>query len=275
MKRYRILQFDFDSRALGLSMKIEEDWPPEVRQLHEANHEKVRASVLAEFGSEAAERKLADFIELGPKSFSVLAFHNKFLVQIRAAFVIGSYYPALTGACALGERILNHLVRTLREDFASTPEYKRVVKDSFNSWSTPIEVLESWKVLLPEVAAKFRQLWDLRWRAIHFDPKTDRDDRPLALQAIRLIDQIVQGQFGAWGSMPWLLLLPGEPYIAKEAETLPFVRRVYLPNCRLVGPRHKLDIVEGRFVIHDDFPYEDREVTDEEFRKLREQQKFA
>ena len=68
-----------------------------------------------------------------------------------------------------------------------------------------------------------------------------------------------------------MLILPGEPYIAKAAEEVPFVKRVYLPSCKLVGPRHQLEIRDGRFLVHDEFPYEDREVSDEEFGQLRKQ----
>jgi hypothetical protein len=73
-----------------------------------------------------------------------VAFHNVFFNQVRDSFVIGSYYPALTAACALGERILNHLVLGLRDSFRTAEEYKRVYrKDSFDNWMIPIDVLEA------------------------------------------------------------------------------------------------------------------------------------
>lgn len=54
-------------------------------------------------------------------------------------------YPALVGACALGERILNHLILDLRGAYAHTPEYKRVHrKDSFDDWRVPIDTLAAW-----------------------------------------------------------------------------------------------------------------------------------
>jgi len=270
MKRYRILQCDYDTRAYFLSLKIEDDWEPTVRHLHQQSKEAIREGLVRQYGEFSADLKVENFVALGPKSFSVLAFYNKFAEQVRGAFVVGGYYPALTGACCLGERILNHLVRTLRQDFASTAEFKRVAgKQSFDNWNIAIDVLEAWNVLLPDVVVKFRDLWKLRWRAIHFDPATDCDDRPLALDAIKLLSEIIQAQFGAWGRQPWLLLLPGESYIAKDAEANPFVRHVYLPNCRLVGPRHTLDLHDGEFIVHDDFPYEDRQIADDEFRLLR------
>ncbi len=276
MKRYRVLQFDFDTRATVLSLKIEDDWDPSLKQLHQDNKEKVKVELLKQYGEFDADTKLRNLVDLGPKPLSVLAFHNNFAEQVRSAFILGGYYPALTGACSLSERILNHLVRTLRQDFTSTHEYKKVAnKDSFDNWIITLDVLQAWNMLLPDVVAKFRKLWDLRRKAVHFDPATDQNDRPLALDAIKLLSEIIERQFGVWGTQPWLLLLPGECYIAKAAEKNPFVKRVYLPNCCLVGPRHRLEVRDGQFIVHDDFPYDEQEITDDEFRELRAQLKHS
>ena len=53
--------------------------------------------------------------------FSVIAYHNLFLEQTREAFVMGHDYPALTGSCALGEKILDPFVLRLRDDYTSHP----------------------------------------------------------------------------------------------------------------------------------------------------------
>jgi len=63
--------------------------------------------------------------------------------------------------------------------------------------------------------------------------------------------------------------MDGEDFIAKEAESLPFVRRVVLQNCRLVGPKHTLAFEDCKMTVHDDHVYEDREISDDEFRELR------
>ncbi|MCA1560580.1 MAG: hypothetical protein LC804_10050 [Acidobacteria bacterium] len=92
----------------------------------------------------------------------------------------------------------------------------------------------------------------------------------MALEAIVELLRIVEIQFGSGGHQPWFIAdTPGEVYIAKEAEPLPFIRRVYLPNSHLVGPMHTLDVVHGRFVVRDEHLYEDRDVTDAEFSELR------
>src|SRR6266851_822630 len=143
MKRYRILNFDFDTRAHFLSQEIQEHWAEHVKELHRGNREKMIAGLAQEFGPAQFEAKLKNFMDLGPKYFSILAFHNKFFEQCRRAFVMGAYYPALTGACALGERIFNHLILLLRDDFKGTPQYKHVYrKESFDNWDMVINTLE-------------------------------------------------------------------------------------------------------------------------------------
>jgi len=264
---------DFDSRAALLAREISDDWEQQVKEQHRVSIERIKKGLLYEYGSAAADIKVKNFIDLGSKPLSILAFHNRFLEQIRRAFVVGSYYPALTAACALGERILNHLIRILREDFKSTPEYKRVRrKDSFDDWDKAISVLESWGVLLPEVTQTYRELRTLRHRSIHFDPAVDTDDRSLALKAIRKLSTIIGRQFGSFGNQPWFIPgIRGASYIKKEAEEWPFVKRVYIPNSHLVGPLHKLGPVNGRIDlvhVYDDNDYEDREISDDEFRSL-------
>jgi hypothetical protein len=273
MKRYRVISMDFDSRAASLAMEIRDDWEERVKEQHRANQENIKRGLLYEYGSTAADVKLQNFIDLGSKPMSILAFHNRFLEQTRRAFVVGSYYPALTAACSLGERILNHLIRILREDFKSTPEYKEVYrKDSFDDWDEAIDTLESWRVLLPEVIQTYRELKTIRHRSIHFNPDVDTDDRTLALGAIGKLTTIISRQFGSFGNQPWFIPgIRGASYIKKEAEEWPFVKRVYIPNSHLVGPLHKLGPVNGRIDlvhVYDDNDYEEREISDDEFRSL-------
>jgi hypothetical protein len=201
--------------------------------------------------------------------FSVIAFHNRFLRQIRDAFTVGGYYPALTGAAALGERILNHLIIRLRTYYKSTPEYKTVYnKDSFQDWEKAIAVLEVWQVLLPDAAKALCDLADLRNReAVHFNPDIDTDDRTPALRAGKLICEVVRSQFGAFGPQPWYIKnTPGMMFVRRDAESQPFVTEFILPSCALVGPKHKLARFEPPEIeVSDAADYPDRELTDDEF----------
>src|SRR6266542_1073426 len=157
MKRFRVLQFDFDTRVRTLTDNIPDHWEERVKEQHRRNREQTVQELSVQFGAYGADAKRQNFIDLGPKPFSILAFHNRFLEQVRVAFIIGAYYPELTGACALGARILNQLILTLRDEFKSTAHYKRVYKkDSFDNWDLAIDTLEAWDVLLPEAVKEFR-----------------------------------------------------------------------------------------------------------------------
>ncbi|WP_411725270.1 hypothetical protein [Methyloglobulus sp.] len=156
MKRYRIFTFDFDSRAHSLE-PIQEHWEEKIKEQHIENREKTIKGLSQQYGEWNLELKINNFQNLNYKPLSVAEFHNKFLEQIRNSYVIGSYYPALMGACALGERILNNMVLLFRNYHKDAPEYKKLYRQySFNKWPTAIDALESWGELLPEAAEIFR-----------------------------------------------------------------------------------------------------------------------
>ncbi len=269
MKRFRVLNFDFDTRVLFLTQEMQQDWDVQAKEMHRQNKERVERRLIMQFGETTSEQNKQNFIDLGPKSFSILAFHNKFFEQVRKAFIIGSYYPALTGACALGERILNHLVLKLRNDFKESPEYKNIYsKDSFDNWKLLIDTLESWKVLLPEVTVEFRRLKNRRNDAVHFRPETDQNDRALALEAIKNLDFIIGNQFCGFGPQPWFITsVPGEAYIKKDWERNPFIKSFYIPNCLEIGPNHVINSLVPLSIT--DTIYADCDITDEEFSALR------
>lgn len=270
MKRYRVLATDFDSRVQFLTLDIQPHWDDRVKEMHLNNRVSVERGLIREFGESNAEHKRKNFIDMGPKPLSILAYHNRFLEQIRLAFVLSAYYPALTAACSLGERILNYLILSLREDFRSRPEYKKVHnKDSFDNWSLAIDTLEAWQVLLPEVVDEYRTFRSLRNDAIHFRPEVDHNDRQLALDAINQLGRIVNLQFGMIGAQPWLIRdIPGESYIKRDWESTPFIQKVYLPNCKRLGPNHKvLSIMPWKF--RDEQYDESHVISDDEFCAMR------
>lgn len=267
MKRYRVLPYDFDTRAVILETEIKDEWEEKHRVLELRNKRSIRDGLIFEFGAKEHERKIEDFISLGASPMSLISFHNVFLQQCRHAFVCGSYYPALVSACTLGERMLNRLILHLRGYYKSSPEYKKVYrKDSFDNWETAIDILVSWDVLLPEPAELFRKLAGIRHQSIHFNPETDTSTREAALKAISVLQSIVEKQFSAIGSQPWYITgTKGATYVARGHEDTPFVKEVVLPNCVLVGPLHRLEYRHNRWIVHDNHFYPEKEVSDEEF----------
>jgi len=270
MKRYMVLSHHFDTRATLLAMQIGEDWAPTVKEQYAVNKAQLRAELIDQYGALNAEVKLQNFMDIGPIPFSVIAFHSRFLEQARDAFVVGAYYPCLVACCALGERILNHLVLALRNYYADTEGYRKVHKKaSFDNWTIAIDALDGWDVLRPDVTSTFRELHNIRNRAIHFKPETDRNDRAMALNAFQRLSSIVEGQFRAIGPQPWYIRgVVGAAFVKKEYETHPFVKEVILPNCQFVGYRPRLELNDetGAWMAIDDGEYEGEELSDEEFR---------
>ncbi len=268
MKRYRVLRMDFDATANLLAIEIKPEWEESVRAQHAENQRRIQQSLAARYGPAGFDQKLRNLLDIGAAPFSLIAFHNDFLRQIRDAFIVGAYYPALTASCALGERLLNQLILTLRDDFAATPEYKLVHgKDSFDKWDQAIRVLDAWAVLLPATVDDFHKLRVVRNRSVHFNPSTDRNVRAEALAAVGLIQSIVSGQFASFGPQPWFIPNDmGLSFVRKSHEAAPFVKRIVLPNCSLVGPAHDLDLTsDGRWRVVDPTTYPETEIEDDEF----------
>lgn len=286
MKRYRLFAVSFDTRPEILQMKVKDEWEEKARRLWVENKQKIVEGIGQQYGEADIDRKVADFTALGREPFSVIAFHNRFLHQCRAAFTAGCYYPALTGACALGERILNHMVLKLRDDYKRSLYYKQVYdKESFDNWDLAISALREWDIFVTieklervgvkvegygsEVVDLFRELCALRNESIHFRIDLDFETREPALGAIHLLQEIVTKQFGVDGPQLWFIPgASGAYYIKRELEDHPFIREFYLPACAYVGPNHKARPIDSVWHIDDPGPYEDIEITDEEFAKL-------
>jgi hypothetical protein len=265
-RRHLSYTLDFDTRAMLFEQEPGPAWSEEAVRHHIENRERVRQGLQAQFGERELDRKVADFVAIRSKPFSVLAYHNQFFEQVREAFVLGAYYPALVGACALGERILNHLILDLRAAYSSTPEYKRVSrKNSFDDWRVPIDALEAWNVLVPEATSEFRALMVLRHRSIHFNVSTYATLRDDALAAILHLREIIEAQFGAFGLKPWLIRgTAGLMFIRKDWEDRPFIRSYHARSCPFVGPYVAIGF-EGGLQYFDHHDYGDGDWSDEEF----------
>ncbi len=267
-RRHLSYTMDFDTRPYHFE-EPGEWWEEEPKRLHLENRERTKAGLAHEFGSTFLDEKIKNFVDIKTKPFSVLAYHNAFFDQVRHAFVIGAYYPALVGACALGERILNHLILDLRESYRSTPEYKRISrKNSFDNWLVPIEALEAWGVLLPTAAQEFRALMSLRHRSIHFSISTYATLRDDALAAILHMREIIDQQFTAFGLRPRFIEgTRGFIFIKRDWEEIPFIKAYYLPTCPFVGPYFAISFKDG-LSYHDHPDYGEGAWTDEEFAKV-------
>lgn len=272
-RRYHPFSYDFDSTAQSLTQP-EEHWDEQVKQLHSENRAQTIKRLELRYGALNIEEVIRNSIDLGPKSLSLITHHNALHEQARRAFIAGFYYPALVAACALGERILNHLVLDLRDSFKSSEHYKKVYrKDSFDQWPFAVAVLSDWNVLTDGVGLKFLDLGKLRNRSIHFDPETYQSLRADALAALHQLDGIIEKQFGYFGPKRWFIEgTSGAVFVKREYENDPFVRAYIIPRSGFVGHLYGMDRSDEGAWSHLDYSdYGDEDVSDEEFaRRLRE-----
>jgi hypothetical protein len=260
-RRFTPAAITFDTRAHTLTTEIKDDWEEQIKKQWLTNQSHVKEAIIYQFGIEDFEQKIRDFTDLGVAPWSVVALHNVYLAQERNAFVSGSYYSALLGACGLGERILNQLVLTLRDDYSSHPATKHVAgKKSLDDWQKCVRTLKEWGVLDEETARDYLRLMRMRHAAVHYRSDLDSGDaRDAALAAVVLLCELVQRIFSPHGRDENYFPGPiGRSYVRRDAEAIPFVKHFILPACVLVSPvyRYVASASEpGGFAVYDDPEY--------------------
>jgi hypothetical protein len=252
-----------------LAQAIEDDWEPEIKRQWRQNQASVREVLIHQFGTDSYEQKIQNFTDLGTAPWSVVALHNVYLAHVRSAFVGMDYYPALLGACGLGERILNQLVLTLRDNYADHEVTKLVVdKQSFDNWKVASRHCRV-GVFADEIARDFTTLMKRRHGAVHYRSELDSGDaREAALEAVLLLGELIEAVFAPIGQRPYYFSGPiGRSYVYLDSESEPFVKQFILPACVLVSPIFRFVPAAGAFDVYDDPDYGVGEppLTDEQF----------
>jgi hypothetical protein len=255
MKRYRFTHFSVDA-----TRNIFRNFP--------AYREEIKQGISSKHGSADLDSKLERYLEFKPPNVTVVVDYFNLLSEIADSYVCGHYYPALTGACSLGERIFNMLILNLRDFYKDSPCYKNIYRsNSFQNWGFSINMLLEWKIIDSDLAKDYKKLGEIRNDSIHLKDLSNIHDK--AINALRYIMNITDQLFGLRQNIFFFVL--GEPYIRKNKEVEPIVKTFFIPNCTLVGYKHRIEEKSGQFVIEDANQYEEQEVTDEEFGRLRQQ----
>jgi len=268
MRRYRIQPTNFDTRVLSLE-EPKPTWDKKVIALHEKNKANLINALKLELGQNNFELKLQNFKDLGTLPFSIVSHHNALFQEARYAFIQGCYYPALTSACALGERILNHLILDLREFYpVSSVDKKSHKRKSIDDWQKAIDTLEEWRVLqASEVNEAFKDLSLLRHRSLHFNLETIETLRDDALTALSYLSTIIEKQFGFLVDKI-ISGTKGAFFLRKTEEQDPFIKKYYLKQSFHVSPYHAFRFIDSVSCVFDYKQDAQREITDDEFASL-------
>jgi hypothetical protein len=232
--------------------------------IQEREREDIKPMIARQHGSDDIDAKVERYFSFKPPDFVIVTEFHPTLREVQDAYVSGYFYPSLTGACCIGERILNLLMLRLRDYHKSSDWYKKVYKKkSFDDWDLCIEVLKDWGILSDELARIFLELKDIRRQSVHFQNLPDVEAR--AINALKAVMKVTDSLFGLRDDV---LFLRGHFFIKKEKETDPLVREFYVPNSHYVGYRYRIENRAGTITLVDDNAYEGREITDDEFIEL-------
>jgi hypothetical protein len=260
MKRYRLREFALDATQNIFNM-------PNNTPMIEKQKQETKKYLVSRFGEMDFDNKFKRYMEIKKPILGIVEEYWYLLNEIVDAYVSGYFYPALTGACCLGERIFNVMILKLRPYYKSNKFYKDIYnKNSFNDWKRAIDILKDWQVIDNKVENVYRSLGEIRHESVHYHNK-EQDLRKITIDAINNINFIADRIFGILNRKDILLLfdVPGEIYIRKEAEKIPAVREFYIPSAFLVGYKHIT--TDSQKII--DEKYVDREISDEQFVNLR------
>lgn len=255
-RRYRLVNFYVDTRRnLYSTTKSEEVIALQTEELK------------AELGLRDFDKKLDRWKKVDYPPLGLIDEYPSKITQIINTYCAGYFYPAVTSACCLAERVLNRLVLKSRDHFKSNREYKRIYrKDSFDDWEQMLSLISDWK-LVPERAVELlRGLIPIRHQSIHYNEEYDFEAiAPLVInELIAAITEI----FGVINRKDIYLVfdIPGEVWVRFDAEKLPFVKEFVLPHCYYAHAVHDFDFTTGDI---NERLGKTGTLTDEEFVKLR------
>ena len=252
---HRITSFVLDTRVNVLK----QDLPHE-------EHERTARHFKAEWGELGFDSKLERFKKLDLAFIGIPEEYYELLMSVVSAYCCGYFYPAMTGAGSLGERILNRLIIKTRDHFTSSKHYKKIWnKQSFDQWDFPVGVLKEWNIISDGIANSFLELKTFRNDSIHYNDGYDFESN--SHQAIKALADIINGQFNYINrkDLFWIFDMPGEIWLRSKVKSDPFVIEFVLPHCVQLTPYCEPTAnppVRGDLIVLDPF-------SDEEFIKLR------
>lgn len=252
---HRVLGYAFDATVNNLK--------PDIPDAHK---QEIKKHLENKWWANDFDKKIERFIKLDLSFIGVPDEYYHLLQPIISSYCCGYFYPAMTSAWALWERILNRLLIKLREYYKKSKHYKKIYnKRSFDKWEYPIEVLKDWWVISDEVAKLFLKLKKYRNDSIHYNEGYDFENNSHA--AIKILAQIIDSQFNYMSrkDLFWVFDIPGEIWLKTDVVEMPFVKEFILPHCSLLWPYCEPNSSPPK--SWDTFPL--KPFSDEEFINLR------
>lgn len=237
-RRYRLTGFFVDTRRgffeTPVAAKLATDETEHLRR---------------ECGSKNFDEKFARWKNIKYPPIGLIEEYPEKIAEIINSYAMANWYPAVTSACCLGERILNRLVLKCRDYFKGHPEYKKIYnKDSFDNWDRMLGLIEDWKLIPPRAIELFGELAPIRNDTVHYND--GYDFKAVAESVVNKLIEAVTEVFGVMNRTDIYLVfdVPGEVWVRSAADKTPFVREFVLPHCYHAHAVHEIDSANLRIV---------------------------
>lgn len=223
---HRVTSYALDTRSTILNQ-------PGIEQ----QRDQLIQSLISKWGEQNFNQKLARFKDINISLLGLPDEYYELLVPIIDAYSCGYYYPSMTAAGSLGERILNRLIIKTRKHYRSSKHYKKIYgKHSFDDWVKVTNILKEWGVISEEVSDLFLRLKQFRNDSIHYNQDYDfvENSREAILTLLEIID--LQFNYVKRKDLFWVFDVPGEIWVKSEVVDDPFVIEFVLPHCLQLSP---------------------------------------
>lgn len=224
---YRLTSFHFDALPNIQDLYGDDDILDYIKHLH---------------GEAGIEDKLNRWKKVRREHIWPIDEFNDYIEQVLQAYVQGLFFPSMTGAVCLAERVMNRLVFELRNHFKSSKHYKTIHGrgEKLQNWDLLILILADWDVFDESQTNLARKIHKYRTDSVHYVPNYNYKEK--SLESIKLVSELIDSLFSIYRRKDIFRVfeIPGEIWVRAEAQNLPFVREFILPSCRLMSAIHQI-----------------------------------
>jgi len=230
-RRYRLMGFYIDTIRGFYSN-------PVLKEQADLNTEHLKAIL----GHENFEQKFERWLKIEYPPLGLIDEYPDKITQIINTYSSGYFYPAVTSACCLAERILNRLILRTRDHFKSNHHYKKLYRnESFDDWGKMITIINDWRLIPERAIGIIKELMPIRHQSIHYNETFNFE--AVASGVINKPISAITEIFGVINRKDIYLVfdVPGEIWVRNEAQKHPFVKEFVLPHCYYAHAVHDID----------------------------------
>ncbi len=235
-RRYRLMNFFIDStRGFYSSPALN----PSLQKEADSFTEHLRATL----GTDNFKDKFDRWLKIDYPPLGLIDEYPDKISQIINTYSAGYYYPAVTSACCLAERILNRLILKTRNHFRKSPHFNKIYrKESFDDWGKMITIISDWQLIPDRAISLMKELMPIRHQTIHYNESFNFE--AIAPDVINKIIAAITEIFGVLNRKDIYLVfdVPGEIWVRLEAQKRPFVKEFVLPHCYYAHAVHDVDL---------------------------------